>query len=124
MNEEKGSQNIEKDQICYGIVGNIPAELHSADVRAFFSQFVEEKGFLCFHYRHRPEVQKDDKQRDSTQNTNKTPSTCCCVVKLYKDKMEGFIKAYNGQNWVDKAGKCFSQKVLISKIRLNCNFGK
>ena len=124
MNGEKEPQDIDNDQICYGIVGNIPSELHSADVRAFFSQFVEEKGFLRFHYRHRPEVQKNDKQGDSTQNTTTTPRTCCCIVKLYKDKMDEFIKAYNGQNWVDKAGKLFSQKAVISKIRLGCSNGK
>jgi hypothetical protein len=124
MDGKKSSQSVGDDQICYGIVGNIPAELHSADVRAFFSQFVEEKGFLCFHYRHRPEVQKDCKQKDSTQNTKKTQTTCCCIIKLYKNKMDEFIKMYNGQNWVDKEGKLFTQKALISRIRMSCGSGE
>ena len=37
------------------LILNIPSRFHSSDLRAFFSHFVEKKGFSCFHYRHRPE---------------------------------------------------------------------
>ncbi|KAG7270906.1 hypothetical protein CRUP_000265 [Coryphaenoides rupestris] len=40
----------------YVAVSNIPAQFRSADLRNFFSQFIESGGFRCFHYRHRPEV--------------------------------------------------------------------
>ncbi|XP_066534125.1 G patch domain-containing protein 3 [Hoplias malabaricus] len=40
----------------YLVVNNIPLEFRSADLRNYFSQFIEGGGFLCFHYRHRPEI--------------------------------------------------------------------
>ncbi|NWS31040.1 GPTC3 protein, partial [Polioptila caerulea] len=39
----------------YCLVSGIPAALRSAHLRAYFSQVLEAGGFLCFHYRHRPE---------------------------------------------------------------------
>ena len=37
------------------LVSNVPGELRSADLRAFFSHLVERRAFSCFHFRHRPE---------------------------------------------------------------------
>ena len=34
------------------LVGNIPPELRSADLRAFFNEWVEGGRFCCFHYHH------------------------------------------------------------------------
>ena len=45
----------EARKCCFVLVGNIPTQLKSADLRAFFSHLVEKQGFVCFHYRHRPE---------------------------------------------------------------------
>lgn len=39
-----------------GVIRNIPSSFHSSDLRSFFSQLIEEKGFDCFHYKHRPEI--------------------------------------------------------------------
>ncbi|XP_035693575.1 G patch domain-containing protein 3-like [Branchiostoma floridae] len=47
-------------KVVYGIVGNIPAHFHSADLRNYFSQFIESGGFDCFHFRHRPEARDGD----------------------------------------------------------------
>ncbi|XP_064619924.1 G patch domain-containing protein 3-like [Lineus longissimus] len=46
---------VAQEPLNFGLVGNIPEEYHSADLRNFFSQFIESGGFDCFHYRHRPE---------------------------------------------------------------------
>ena len=46
------------EQPCFAVVRNIPKSFHSSDLRNFFSQLIEEKVFLCFHYKHRPEVIK------------------------------------------------------------------
>ena len=45
----------EARRCCFVLVGNIPVELRSADLRAFFSHLVERRAFACFHFRHRPE---------------------------------------------------------------------
>ncbi|XP_078613380.1 G patch domain-containing protein 3-like [Branchiostoma floridae x Branchiostoma japonicum] len=47
-------------KVVYGIVGNIPEHFHSADLRNYFSQFIESGGFDCFHFRHRPEARNGD----------------------------------------------------------------
>lgn len=51
------TEMLESDarRCCFVLVGNIPAQLKSADLRAFFSHLVEKQSFVCFHYRHRPE---------------------------------------------------------------------
>ncbi|MPC17253.1 G patch domain-containing protein 3 [Portunus trituberculatus] len=38
----------------YFIIANIPENFHSADLRNFFSEFIEKEAFNCFHFRHRP----------------------------------------------------------------------
>jgi len=48
------------EQACCGgnefvVVNNIPPWFQAADLRTFFSHFVESAGFDCFHYRHRPQ---------------------------------------------------------------------
>jgi len=37
------------------LVSNIPPDYHTADLRRFFSDYVEQEKLICFHYRHRPE---------------------------------------------------------------------
>ena len=37
------------------LISNIPASLHTSDLRKFFCDFVETEKFKCFHFRHRPE---------------------------------------------------------------------
>lgn len=48
---------LEKDarNCSFVLVGNVPGVLRSSDLREFFSHIVEKRGFVCFHYRHRPE---------------------------------------------------------------------
>lgn len=110
-----GDNPGDQEDFCHGIVGNIPVEFHSADLRSFFSQFIESNGFECFHFRHRPEV------RISTgSNTDQATrgKSCCCVVRLSRQQMSHFIKMYDGQIWVDRTKKCFPQKAVISRIKV------
>ncbi|XP_074074107.1 G patch domain-containing protein 3 [Macrotis lagotis] len=51
---------VEAAAPVYLVVSGIPVGLRSAQLRNYFSQFREQRGgrdagFLCFHYRHRPE---------------------------------------------------------------------
>ena len=45
----------EARKCSFVLVGNVPSVLRSADLRAFFSHVAEKRGFVCFHFRHRPE---------------------------------------------------------------------
>ncbi|XP_075965379.1 G patch domain-containing protein 3 [Anarhichas minor] len=50
----------------YLAISNIPVALRSADLRNYFSQFIESGGFQCFHYRHRPEVLRETEVSEDT----------------------------------------------------------
>ncbi|NWJ09344.1 GPTC3 protein, partial [Crypturellus undulatus] len=61
----------------YCVVSGIPAALRSAQLRRYFSQFVEAGGFLCFHYRHRPERAA----AGGGEAAAEAPRTCSCLVR-------------------------------------------
>lgn len=111
--------NGREEKLCYGIVGNIPKEFHSADLRAMFSNFInsETDGFRCFHFRHRPEF-KREKEDDDVNEETCVSSTTCCVILILEAKLQELIAGYHGKNWVDRKGKYHPSKAVISKIRV------
>ncbi|XP_006631460.2 G patch domain-containing protein 3 [Lepisosteus oculatus] len=64
--------------VVYVVVSNIPAKFRSADLRNYFSQFIESGGFVCFHYRHRPEVLKDPVVSGGNQEPERSDETPEC----------------------------------------------
>ena len=53
--------NVERSKYetsVLAFINNIPHQYHSSDLRDYFSELVESNGFICFHFRHRPEVRK------------------------------------------------------------------
>ena len=118
-NKPKSAEISEaKEVFSHGIVANIPTEFHSSDLRSFFSQFIESKGFSCFHFRHRPEIS----QTDNCDKTVKGKTTCC-VVRLLDTKLEEVIRKYHGQNWVDRRGKYLPQRAVIQRIKVRGSRG-
>ena len=114
----------------YAIINNIPFEYHSADLRNYFSQFIEEKGFECFHFRHRPEqIQAENEsntlatQSPDNSETQKKRSTCC-VIKLKNKKLRKLTDMYQRRHWVDKKGEVMRQICYISKIKIPEHTGK
>ena len=114
----------EKSELCHGVIGNIPNEFHSADLRAMFSNFINDEtlGFICFHFRHRPEFRRDVASNGGVQETQASTTTCC-VIMILKEKLQYLIKCYHGKNWVDRNGKYFPSKAVISKIRIKTGQG-
>lgn len=108
---------------CYAIINNIPVNYHSADLRNYFSQFIEEKGFECFHFRHRPvQVQTENEQNMPSYLSCENPKThnkrsTCCVIRLKVDNLRKLLKMYQRKHWVDKKGEIIRQICYISKIR-------
>ena len=104
----------------YAIINNIPVDYHSADLRNYFSQFIEQKGFECFHFRHRPEqIQAENGQNvvaNQCSETNSKRSTCC-VIKMTSKQLQKFLKMYQRKHWVDKNGDVMRQMCYISRIR-------
>ena len=106
-------------EACYGIVSNIPKEFRSADLRAMFSNFIngETEGFKCFHFRHRPEFRCEALANGEDKEVQSS-NTACCVIMISKKQLKELIKDYHGKNWVDRNGKYFPSKAVISKIRI------
>ncbi|NXN95768.1 GPTC3 protein, partial [Rhinopomastus cyanomelas] len=99
----------------YCLVSGIPAALRSAQLRAYFSQFMEAGGFLCFHYRHRPERPPGEEAA--------APRTCCCPVALRPGRVRRFICMYSGKCWVGPGGTSVPGRCLIRRIRLSPGTG-
>ena len=87
------------------IVGNIPAELRTADLRNFFSDFIEGDKFLCFHFRHRADILKSD--------------ACWCPVLLKEKFVDNFVMYYDGKNWLDS-----ENELMISKVEIHLDTEK
>lgn len=106
-------------EACYGIVSNIPKEFRSADLRAMFSNFIngETEGFKCFHFRHRPEFRYEVEANGEDKEVQ-SYNTTCCVIMILKKQLRELIKDYHGKNWVDRSGKYFPSKAVISRIRI------
>lgn len=127
----------------YFVINNIPVKFRSADLRNYFSQFIESGGFLCFHYRHRPEVrihtaetEKVQKQTEKTAEEEeedeegakrseiKAEALCCCVVLVKERAAERFGKMYSGNQWIDSQGNWLAKRCLIRRIKVSDHTGE
>ena len=132
--------NKEEDRQIYAFVANIPPFYHSADLRNYFSQFIEQRGFDCFHFRHRPEIIRshqdvnacddDGKEASSSSGDTDRPSdkssanmrrgkSLCCVVRLRHRKFAELVKMYHRKCWLDRRGESIRSLCYITKIKLS-----
>ncbi|NWY18931.1 GPTC3 protein, partial [Aphelocoma coerulescens] len=100
----------------YCLVSGIPAALRSAQLRAYFSQFLEAGGFLCFHYRHRPE-------RLPAGGGAPAPPTCSLLVSVRPGRARRFVRMYSGKRWVGPGGAALPGRCLIRRVRLSPGTG-
>ena len=121
-NVRKHRMNSPRDS-SFLLVGSIPGEFHSADLRAFFSHFVEKGGFVCFHFRHRPEQLRGDEPTagsgdESTQNNPSAAKSTCCVIAVAKGLEREFLELYHGKNWSRPDGELLRPRVKLTKLRI------
>ncbi|XP_051999671.1 G patch domain-containing protein 3 [Xyrauchen texanus] len=119
------------DGATYLVINNIPVRLRSADLRNYFSQFIESKGFICFHYRHRPEVRvqtaaqgpdaagTSERTDGSDGSKGKPAGSCCCVVSVRSNESDRFLKMYSGNQWIDSTGNWLARKCLIRRVKVS-----
>lgn len=117
------------------LVGNIPPFFRSANLRIYFSQFVEKKLFVCFHFRHRPEQLRRRSDPHSSSDVGRSnvvatpsrhgedkggnPGTKCCVVAVgSEDVGKEFVKMYHKKNWSAADGSLYPGKVQITKLNV------
>jgi len=94
------------------LVRNIPRSYRSADLRRFFTDFVEGDKLVCFHFRHRPEV----KANADGQNGKK--DSCCCLILVAEEHVRAFLERFPGRHWTAEDGldlpvKCFASQVKV-----------
>lgn len=143
VTSKMAASSAAEEAAVYLIVSGIPSELRSAQLRSYFSQFREQCGcgFLCFHYRHRPERAHPQAAPDSTLtpirqglaqtslNDARTVSTqdsapaqtrtCCCVISVRgPTQAQRFLRMYSGRRWLDSQGTWLPGRCFIRRLRL------
>ncbi|XP_078109452.1 G patch domain-containing protein 3 [Sander vitreus] len=126
----------------YLAISNIPVAFHSADLRNYFSQFIESGGFQCFHYRHRPEVlresevsentvcgdgeegsskssESDQVTENSSAKKQQTLKSCCCIASLHAKDADRFVRMYAGNHWIDSKGNWLSRRCVIKRVKVS-----
>ncbi|XP_049439690.1 G patch domain-containing protein 3 [Epinephelus fuscoguttatus] len=125
----------------YLAVSNIPVAFRSADLRNYFSQFIESGGFQCFHFRHRPEVlresegpentvcgeseegssrcQETDQVTENSFGKKQTVKSCCCIVSVNAKDADRCIRMYSGNHWIDSKGSWLSRRCVIKRIKVS-----
>ncbi|XP_067167795.1 G patch domain-containing protein 3 [Apteryx mantelli] len=102
----------------YCLVSGIPAALRSAQLRHYFSQFIEAGGFLCFHYRHRPERPAAASGREAA-----APRTCSCLVAVRPGRARRLVRMYSGRRWLGPGGAWLPGRCLVHRVRLSPGTG-
>ncbi|GAA6226898.1 G patch domain-containing protein 3 [Lates japonicus] len=126
----------------YFAISNIPVAFRSANLRNYFSQFIESGGFQCFHYRHRPEVLResegpenavcgDSEEKTSSSNCSGTDQvsnsssvkkqavkSCCCIVSVHGKEANRFVRMYAGNHWIDSKGTWLARRCVIKRIKV------
>jgi hypothetical protein len=88
------------------LISDIPLSLHSADLRSFFSNFLEANRFHLFHFRHR-------------RSSDNLTCACIAILKRHQD-IAKFVHFYHMLAWKDRKGQavpqappCFIQRIRI-----------
>eukprot|EP00080_Pristionchus_pacificus_P015158 PDM75178.1 Actin binding protein [Pristionchus pacificus] len=110
------------------IIRRIPPQMHSKNLRRFFAEYTEEKKFLCFHFRHRPEAKaEDDSQPGSSKSSRERAknSTTCCIVQLASAQdRQDFIEDYHGRPWEDEDGRQIPRRCAVFPIKVSIEGGE
>ncbi|KAF7255431.1 hypothetical protein EG68_08102 [Paragonimus skrjabini miyazakii] len=96
-------RNLSHIYIC-----GIPLSYRACHLRNFFSQYVESSSFLCFHFRHRPELQvrtvgHSVASRDlisCLRCKNKERSQFCGFLVISIQAVTDFLKRYDRTHWL------------------------
>ncbi|XP_030638457.1 G patch domain-containing protein 3 [Chanos chanos] len=97
------------DEAVYFAISNIPARYRSADLRNYFSQFIESGGFICFHYRHRPEVRGETTESRETEESNEAhdkPGHSQCTNTKEGDPKTGEVNVVQASRTSEKTCCC------------------
>ncbi|VDP47391.1 unnamed protein product, partial [Echinostoma caproni] len=67
-------------------VSNIPTAYHACHLRNFYSQYIEGSAFVCFHFRHRPQV-----TFHATDSSIQSSSRHCALLSIKLELCDRFL---------------------------------
>lgn len=135
----------ELNSLVYFAISNIPESFRSADLRNYFSQFIEGKGFHCFHYRHRPEVIREHNRPEIANEEKGSPSPTdtendqettigpakkyttksrCCVVAIHAKEADRFVRMYAGNHWISSKGNMLARRCVVKRVKVSNDTGQ
>ena len=116
--EAEGSRNSLDSFYC--LVGNIPKSFHSSDLRNYFSKFVEEELFDCFHFRHRPQVISISNANLESEGREACVKEALCSLVRFdtESNRQSFQRKYKGKHWMDKEGNGLQGKCVIHQVKM------
>ncbi|GMR58813.1 hypothetical protein PMAYCL1PPCAC_29008, partial [Pristionchus mayeri] len=110
------------------IIRRIPPQMHSKNLRRFFAEYIEEKKFVCFHFRHRPETKADDDSQPGSSKSSRERaknSTTCCIVQLASAQdRQDFIEDFHGRPWEDEEGRQIPRRCAVFPIKVSSEGGE
>ncbi|KAE9417403.1 hypothetical protein Angca_009146, partial [Angiostrongylus cantonensis] len=108
LGQSGDSNNASGQELFYCTIRNIPSAMRSRDLRRYFSDYTENEKFHCFHFRHRPELQKE------------SPHNRSCSICMTTYLRSEFIRDFHGRHWVNNEGmeiprRCFVNAIKVAK---------
>lgn len=108
------------DGCSYVLILNIPSHFHAADLRNYFSDFVESQKFSCFHFRHRPQSELIESWRKSYPFLV-TSNPLCCLVSCNTSDKSKFVNKYMLQHWYTLKDEILPQRCIIASVKVDTN---
>ena len=121
------------------VIFNIPPQFGSADLRRFFTTFVEKKAFKCFHYKRRPENKLEGFSRNqflsdipssSNEESNSIEEPTSSIQNLAlvevssSNDLEVFIDYYHLKHWTDRNHEDLSRRCLAFPLKRSISVGR
>ncbi|CAH8564802.1 unnamed protein product [Dicrocoelium dendriticum] len=100
--------NVQDSDSHYIYIDNIPLNYRAQHLRNFFSHYVESAGFICFHFRHRPETLAEPINDQIAcahvlsciRNKKRNKSKMCSFIVLPREATDDFMRRYNHTHWL------------------------
>ncbi|VDD93735.1 unnamed protein product, partial [Enterobius vermicularis] len=106
--------------VSYAIIRNIPKQFHAKDLRHYFSEYVENGHFKCFHYRHRPEIHVIFSGRSAENLNSSAAGRYCCIVSFNDEEIrEKFKKDFHGKFWSDAEGNELGCRCYVFFVKIS-----
>eukprot|EP00794_Sanderia_malayensis_P013998 gene13998-15456_t len=116
--EDDGDEsNTQRDYLPYSYfyIGNIPIKYHSADLRSYFSQYIEKGAFKCFHFKHRPETGK------IRTSTSSELDRICAIAQVYDKNISEIVKKCKESPWYNRDGNLSEEGTLPNVHQMTVN---